>query len=498
MKFIVNCTIMEKLITYLFLLTCFSSPGQEEKPNSNSLIEIDTKHTFHSKVLNEEREIWVSTPTGYDFDSTIEYPVVYVLDGKSNFMYVASLLKKLEDRSVPKSIVVAVVNTDRQRDMTPGTINEKGILVDKTAGGADNFMKMFEEDLFPYMERNFQVNDFRTLVGHSRGGLFALYSLVTDPELFDAHLSISPSLWWKDQKMVLYFERSLKENPDLKGLLYMTMGNEQGTMLGGLMKVVGVLESIDPKNLRWAYKVHPQENHGSVPLISNLEGFQFFYRDWHAPYPSEDYINHGLETFKLRSKRIKNEFGQDWDLSTEEYSGILYVLTQRNLFEEQLKLGLKLIENDKKEVEIYEAVARSYLERGDKNKAIQYYKEAYKLNPNFPGVNKMLDSLKITKSGLIPTFNLKTEELKKYAGKYSDGELLFEIKLVDHTLTVIDRELHFEMNAEMVYFGNDKFYLPSNGFWTFDFQFEADDQLNAKFLNVHQIDGLVKKLMRLN
>ena len=45
-------------------------------------------------------------------------------------------------------------------------------------------------------------------MGHSLGGLFGAYSLLTQPELFSHYLLSSPSLWFNDKQLMKQFRSS--------------------------------------------------------------------------------------------------------------------------------------------------------------------------------------------------------------------------------------------------------------------------------------------------
>lgn len=111
-------------------------------------------------------------------------------------------------------------------------------------------------------------------MGHSLGGLFAIYTLVKQPGLFDGFIAISPSLWWDEEGLVDEAETALKNNPDMKGDLYMTMGNEGGKMLRAVLKLSGVLEENATENLRWHFEQMEKETHGSIPHRSTYDGLE--------------------------------------------------------------------------------------------------------------------------------------------------------------------------------------------------------------------------------
>jgi predicted alpha/beta superfamily hydrolase len=52
------------------------------------------------------------------------------------------------------------------------------------------------------IDRTYRSRPYRVLVGHSLGGLFAVYALMTRPDVFQGYIAISPALWWDDQSLV--------------------------------------------------------------------------------------------------------------------------------------------------------------------------------------------------------------------------------------------------------------------------------------------------------
>jgi len=478
-----------KVIAILaFIITSFHANAQSITP-TNTGIEIGKKYSFYSKKLDENRELWVKLPAGYIVDDTTKYPVVYLLDGKNNFQYTAGLLRQLEIRSVPKSILVGIINTNRSRDLTPPASEEE-----EDEGGAENFLNMLEEELFPFIEKNFRTDKFRTIIGHSYGGLFAVYALAQKPSLFNAYLAISPSLWWDDQKFLDFVEKKLKENSELKGLVYLTMASERGKMLGGLLKLVGILESLETPNLRWNYKVHPNEHHGSIPAISTLEGFHFFYKDWHIP--SQEFDDFGLEVIEQRKKRILKEFNENWEPENIIYSDLVWDLVENGKNEETLELSNQLLASGNNAVDFHETAAIAYSNLKNTEKAKYHFKEIYKLNPGYEYGEEMLDSLKIDKAGLINAPKLKAEDLKKYAGYYSDGENECTVEVAGNSLKVLFKAHYFALKGKVIPFQENHFYVPKN-YYTIEFIFDESNLENASHVVLHETTGWSNKLVKL-
>jgi predicted alpha/beta superfamily hydrolase len=284
----------------LLAAACLSVPGPAIGQGSAAPIERETepvvigeRFTVHSEVLGEDRTLLVATPDGYETAASARYPVLYLLDGDGHFHHATGVVDFLADNGrMPRVIVVAIPNPSqdaRTRDLTPEHRAElafpdmRADSVFPTAGGADTFLRFLRDELAPLIDREYRTAPFRILVGHSFGALFNIHALLADPEAFQAHIAISPSLWWDERRLVeqadAFFddlassvagaaeatetpEDDLAEAaPDGIGdgasgphaFLYMTMGNEGGAMLRGAWGLSGVLEEKAPPSFEWQF-----------------------------------------------------------------------------------------------------------------------------------------------------------------------------------------------------------------------------------------------------
>jgi predicted alpha/beta superfamily hydrolase len=190
--------------------------------------------TIKSAVLGEERVVLVRTPVGYETNK-LSYPVLYMTDGDDHINHTSSSIEFLtENGRMPDLIVVGVMNTDRTRDLTPvksTTKNAAGELQFPTSGGADNFLKFFETELIPEIEKQYRVQPYRIFAGHSLGGLFAIHAMITKPGLFNSYIAVSPSLQWENKEELKRAEDFLKAQKEMKVTLFVSIGNEPGQLV---------------------------------------------------------------------------------------------------------------------------------------------------------------------------------------------------------------------------------------------------------------------------
>src|SRR5450755_1302956 len=128
------------LFSFLLIALTFSIKAQRE----NKIV-IGTIDSINSRILNEQRKVWVYVPNSgsNDFYSKQRYPVVYLLDGDAHFYSVVGMIQQLSSVNgntiCPQMIVVGIPNTDRTRDLTPTHVAADLPFIDsngcKTSGG---------------------------------------------------------------------------------------------------------------------------------------------------------------------------------------------------------------------------------------------------------------------------------------------------------------------------------------------------------------------------
>ncbi|MEM9931088.1 MAG: alpha/beta hydrolase-fold protein, partial [Bacteroidota bacterium] len=257
----------------------FATVGLTAQPEgmATEAIEIGHSYSIHSAILDEDRPLHVYLPRGYR-KAKKNYPVIYLLDGGSNFHHTTASADFLARRGrIPEMIVIGLPNTgQRTRDLTPPTATGKEDF--PTAGGADNMLRFITDEVMPHMKANYRVSDYKLLIGHSFGGLFATHTLLHHPGIFNSYIAISPSLWWDEQDLVLNQSTAFfAEQDDLKGHFYMTMGSEDGTMVGGAWKLAALLEEKGPDGLHWDFNRMEEETHGTIPFRSTYKGLEYIF-----------------------------------------------------------------------------------------------------------------------------------------------------------------------------------------------------------------------------
>ena len=191
--------------------------------------------SFHSKLLNNDRDVLVYLPPGYETNKGRRYSVLYLHDGQNLFDGATSFIPGQEWRvdetlqslistgQIEPLIIVGIYNTkDRVNEYTPvEDVKYKG-------GKADLYGRMLVEELKPFIDGTYRTRKgakHTGLGGSSLGGLVSLYLGLKYPQVFRRVAVLSPSVWFADKQIVKYVE-ALSKRPNLR--IWMDTGTREG------------------------------------------------------------------------------------------------------------------------------------------------------------------------------------------------------------------------------------------------------------------------------
>ena len=259
-------------LSLLFVIFCGNFIGQ----TIDNRITIGEKTTITSNIMFEERNLFVYLPESYNTTKN-SYPVLYLLDAEDHFKYTAGLVQFLSrNNKMPETIIIGIPNTYRNRDFLPEKVfNIPG------SGGADNFIGFLKEELIPSVDKKYRTQPHRILVGHSLCGMFCFYSMLKQPELFNAFIAISPWVIAANNFILPYTTSTLPKYKSLNKSVYFTAGSqEEENLLTTLEEYKSILRKFAPDDLIWEYKKMEDEDHGSQVFMAIYDGLKMIYKDW--------------------------------------------------------------------------------------------------------------------------------------------------------------------------------------------------------------------------
>jgi len=370
------------VIIILFLTTLLWSQ------NENDAITLGKTVTIKSEVLDQEREMMVYLPDGYE-GATIKYPVLYLLDGGSHFLHVSGVVQFLSSRGLmPQTIVVAIKNIDRNKDFLPTYVERQ-----PTSGGAENFLTFISGELIPYIENNFRTTPYRILVGHSYGGTFTTYTFLEKPDTFDSYIAISPYLHWDEQLLVTQAKTAVKSSYDKSKYFYMTLGDEP-PYIPAIDKFTSIIETKSPEKLEFSYTQMIKETHNSIPHLTVYNGLEKLYAGWNLP---QEKYEEGLEAIDEHYKNISEKF--NYEIITPEY--VINMAGYNSLLKKENEKAIDIFKENVKRyptsANVYDSLGEAYENNEQYELAQKNFAKACELvkkeDPNFNVFKKNLERM---------------------------------------------------------------------------------------------------------
>jgi hypothetical protein len=447
-------------ISAILLLHCFCAAAQNEE-----IISIGKKETIYSKILNENRKIWIYTPTITSLNTSSEkrYPVLYLLDGSAHFFSTVGIIQQLSQANgngvLPEMIVVAIENTNRSRDLVPST--------DLTQ--TNPFITFLSSELIPYIDKKYNAAPYKLLVGHSLGGLTAIDVLTKFPKLFNAYIAIDPSMWYDNEK---YLKNTIAQLPKLNmngNRLFIGTAN---TMPSGMtiaqlksdkssetqhIRSIFKLDSFLKKkstSLLYAHKYYEKERHNTVPLVSEYDGLRFIFDYFQFDATEKDFADSTAliaSQLKTHYANITEKMGYKNAVPEAFINYIAYDALGKKQYQKARALFELNIEWYPESGNSYDAYADYFLIKKDTTDAITYYKKALQISKNAATESKLNGLL--TKTALMPA----TVDLQKYAGVY-----ILETYNISIVLEIRDAKLWAKVPGQE----DDEFQLLSENVFT--------------------------------
>ncbi len=345
-------------------------------------ITIGHTETFRSAILNEDREIEVSLPSGFG-TSDRAYPLVVVLDGRDLYSYVVSSTAVLTPNFFPEMVIVGVRNTDRNRDF------------DVTgADGADPeaFGAFLKNELIPYLGRQYRASGYRVLMGHSLAGFYAFHTSLHDPALFDASIATSPSLTYEgaESKIEDDFE-SLDRSAMTGRFFYLSAGGEESEKLRNrIAQLEQRLIGLGIDGLTCETDVFPGEGH--FPMKGFYQGLRRVFGDW-AP-PTAWFATGSLVDLQEHYERVGAKYGDPGRPPSDLIWSLRNRLDRLDMDEEYLAATEYHVNQYPENLARYLVLVDLYENRSQTDKSIELLERGLAIDPGADQLRLKLDELR--------------------------------------------------------------------------------------------------------
>ncbi|GET32554.1 hypothetical protein PbJCM13498_14170 [Prolixibacter bellariivorans] len=401
-----NKTLNMKTALCAVLILLFQNMA-DAQTNQRFLYKTGVVDSIYSETLKEYRQIYIQLPESYNPANGQKYPTAYILDGET-LLPTASIVQGFYSGGFfPEMILIGISNRKhRTRDLIPSKINTKyGMPFNEENGQAAKFFTFLKEELIPYVESKYRVTNYRTLIGHSYGGLFAIYTLINHPQLFANYLAIDPSLDWDNQKLLKQAGTVLAKG-DFKGKsLYMSL-NGQLDMQNSHVTLENVMQdttyftlfarsnisfaNLVKKNqecgLTFRWEFFPDDLHGTIALPSIRSGlislFKWFQMEKTDRFNSPDTPKEELyRIIKYRANKLSSHFGYKVPPYPEDLINMMGYMSLNMGQPEKAKMFFAFgIEYYPEKPNVYDSMADYYIAQKDTINALKFVKKAFELS----------------------------------------------------------------------------------------------------------------------
>lgn len=272
---------LHRLLLALGLILAIGQPAvalAQTHPATTPIV-IGQSYALPSAIMGTPREINVWLPPGYD-GGTARYPVLYVLDGgqDQDFHHISGLAQLGTMVGTTRDvIVVGIASVDRRNELALLTDIPELIARFPTLGHSDRFRRFVAEEVTPFIDGHFRTSGETALMGESLAGLFVVETFLKSPDLFDAYVAVSPSLWWDRGVLTRQSGTLVAGHPAGSRTLILTLGDEGAEMDGLMGELVASLGQHGRPDLNWTFQPRPAETHATIYHGAALDAFRSLY-----------------------------------------------------------------------------------------------------------------------------------------------------------------------------------------------------------------------------
>ena len=224
-------------------------------------------------------------------------------------------------------------------------------------------------------------------------------------------MAIDPSLWYDDRNLLKQSRKYLDNENFSKETLYLGIAN---TMMPGqdtavIMKDTGnnsshiraileftnLLKRDKKSGLKWDYKYYNNDDHGSVPLISEYDALRYIFSNYRLP--SWDIMTDSSFNTDSALTSHFHEISAAWGYTVhppEQYVNSLgYAFLQKKQFEKSFLFFNMNLRNYPESFNVHDSMGDFFLAKGDKQKAQEFFSRALLIMEN-PATKEKLEKIK--------------------------------------------------------------------------------------------------------
>jgi predicted alpha/beta superfamily hydrolase len=273
------------MYSVLVLLFCCAVISANAQTGSNAVppqVQIAGTQVLkmNSSITGQEYELYVSLPREYD-DTSKTFPVIYLLDAQWDFTLAYAIYgEQYYDGFVPGTIIVGITwggnnpDYDKRRafDLTPYPAGRPD-----SYGNAEKFLSFIKKEAIPFVEKKFRAKkEGRVLMGSSFGGLFTLYALLKETDVFGRYIMASPAWEWDKKSLLTDIAKFSNVRLGKPVRVFMTVGQYENVQ--AFEELAKTISDLKISGLELKTLVVTGAGHSGTKAEGYTRGFQYVFK----------------------------------------------------------------------------------------------------------------------------------------------------------------------------------------------------------------------------
>ena len=335
-----------------------------------------TKYEFIDSDRLGQRELKIQLPRNYNENLEQFYPLIVTLDGDYLFEVVSGNVDYMSYwDDMPDAIVVGInQESSKQDDLY---ISDEDYF--PIRGGA-KFYEFLGAELIPHLTEKYRVGIFKIIVGHGDSANFINFFAFKKDPLFQAYISISPSLSPFMEENLLQLMSSNKPS------MYYYLSTSEEDFKDNRKSILNLNTKVQDIKLETiSYKFDDFKNDSHYSLVSNsIPSALNHIFNIYKPISRKEYKNQLLKIdyspvkyLENKYKKIKDLFGIEKQILLNDFRAINATIVKKNSMDYFKDLSKLARDNYPDTLLSNLYIGRYYESTGNYRKAIKAYQEAF-------------------------------------------------------------------------------------------------------------------------
>jgi len=336
-----------------------------------------TYRTLHSEILDSDRTLLIHLPSDYE-ESNSKYPIIVKLFGTypAYFSNITSELDLLSSRGlIPECIFVGVDQHGH------GEVIPPEVPATQYPNTGDKFLEFVSNELIPFIDGQYRTNNFRIFMGSFDCGVFGLYTLIKQPDLFNAYLINSPGRYGGSSAFLEAANEVFKTASYNNRFLHLTYAeNEQEEFRQPTEKFIEFMGTNSPGGLTFSSSYLQGADYDEyTPYIYCKGSFLSLFGGFNCP---QEIVQQSYASVKEYYRQLSTRLGYDIEIPYRVMDNTGNNLWRAGKLNEAEQVFLLMVQQSPTKIDAYFRLADLTRITGRYEESVNYYNKCLELNPN--------------------------------------------------------------------------------------------------------------------